>query len=348
MPTLAKTLEIRTSPHFVSGYSVDTIMFNVIVALLPTALFGIWAFGLAGAAVLATATASCLLTEHLICRANGRVSTIGDWAAAITGLLYGLTLPASLPLWMVAVGGVVSIVVGKALFGGLGKNPFNPALVGRAILQATFPVPMTTWIVPFAADRFVRLPSSTLTAPLALPSYDAVTAATPLSAWKFAHQPTAAADLAFGFVGGSTGETSALLILLGGLYLIARNMMSWRTPLAIFASVGLFAGILHLVDPAKYASPLFMLGAGGLALGALFMATDMVTSPLTAGGMVLYGVLIGVLVVLIRVWGGMPEGVMYAILLGNAAAPHLDNLLRPRVYGTRLRPLTARTPETKP
>jgi electron transport complex protein RnfD len=342
VPSFAKTLEIRTSPHFVSGYSVDTIMFNVVLALGPTTLFGIWAFGLAGAAVLATATASCVLTEHLLCRANGRPSTVGDWSAAITGLLYGLTLPASLPLWMVAVGGVISMVVGKALFGGLGKNPFNPALVGRAILQATFPVPMTTWVVPFAAGRFSAFPSSTFTPPLALPSYDAVTAATPLSAWKFAHQPTALSDLSLGFVGGSTGETSALLILLGGLYLVARNMMSWRTPVAIFAAVAAFSGALHLADPAKYASPLFMLTAGGLALGAVFMATDMVTSPLTGRGMWAYGVLIGVLVVLIRVWGGMPEGVMYAILLGNAVAPHLDNLLRPRVYGTRL-PAPART-----
>jgi len=329
-----RTLELRTSPHVLSGYAVDSIMFNVVVALAPTVLFACYAFGWASVAVLGTAMASCVATEWLVCRATGKPATTGDWSAAVTGLLYGLTLPASLPLWMVAVGGVVSMAVGKLLFGGLGQNPFNPALVGRAVMQATFPVAMTTWLPPFAADRFARLPGSLLTLPFTIPVYDATTQATPLSAWKFGRQMADTADLAFGFVGGSTGETSALLILLGGAYLVARNMMSWRTPLAIFASVAALSGALQLADPAKYAGPGFHLFAGGLMLGAVFMATDMVTSPITRAGCVLYGVLIGVLVVVIRVWGGMPEGVMYAILLGNAVAPHLDNLIRPRVYGT--------------
>lgn len=334
MATPVRTLELRTSPHVLSGYAVDSIMFNVVVALAPTTLFALYAFGWAALAVLGTATASCVVAEHLICRAGGRPSTAGDWSAAVTGLLYGLTLPASLPLWMVAVGGLVSIGIGKLLFGGLGQNPFNPALVGRAVMQATFPVAMTTWLPPFAAGRFAGLPGSLLTTPFAIPVYDATTQATPLAAWKFGRQATEAADLALGFVGGSTGETSALLILLGGAYLVARNMMSWRTPVAIFASVAAVSGILHLVDPARYAGPAFHLFAGGLMLGAVFMATDMVTSPITRAGCVLYGALIGVLVVVIRVWGGMPEGVMYAVLLGNAVAPHLDNLVRPRVYGT--------------
>ncbi len=335
MSAPAKTLELRTSPHLLSGYAVDTIMFNVIVALAPAALFAFYAFGWAAVAVLATATLTCVATEALVARASGRASTVGDWSAAVTGLLYGLTLPASLPLWMVVIGGVVSMVVGKLLFGGLGQNPFNPALVGRAVMQATFPVAMTTWLPPFAAGRFAGLPGSLLTLPFAQPVYDAATQATPLAAWKFGRQATGAADLALGFVGGSAGETSALLLLLGGVYLVARNMMSWRTPVAIFASVAAVSGLLHLADPARYAGPLFHLFAGGLVLGAVFMATDMVTSPITRGGCWLYGALIGVLVVVIRVWAGMPEGVMYAILLGNAAAPHLDNLIRPRVYGTR-------------
>lgn len=328
------TLELRTSPHVLSGYAVDSIMFNVIVALAPTMAFAFYAFGWASLVVLGTATASCVLAEHLICRATGRPTTVGDWSAAVTGLLYGLTLPASLPLWMVAVGGLVSIGVGKLLFGGLGQNPFNPALVGRAVMQATFPVAMTTWLPPFAADRFAGLPGSLLTLPFSIPVYDATSQATPLAAWKFGRQMADVSDLAFGFVGGSTGETSALLILLGGAYLVARNMMSWRTPVAIFASVAAVSGALHLVDPVRYAGPAFHLFAGGLMLGAVFMATDMVTSPITRAGCILYGVLIGVLVVVIRVWGGMPEGVMYAVLLGNAVAPHLDNQIRPRVYGT--------------
>jgi electron transport complex protein RnfD len=334
MAKLSKTLEIRTSPHIISGYSVDTIMFNVVLALIPTTLFAIYAFGLAALLTLTTALLSCLLTEQLICRWSGKRSTVGDWSVAITGLLYGLTLPPGLPLWMVAVGGVIGVGVGKSLFGGLGFNPFNPALVGRAVLQAAFPVSMTSWVQGFAADRFASLPSSTLTWPFTQPVYDIVTGATPLAAWKFDRELTEAGDLAVGFVSGSTGETSALLILLGGIYLIARNMMNWRIPVAILGTVVAFSGILYLVDADRYASPMFMLFSGGLMLGAMFMATDMVGSPMTSLGCVIYGVLIGVLVVVIRVWGGMPEGVMYAILLGNALSPHLDNLIRPTVYGT--------------
>lgn len=330
----AGTLEIRTSPHVLSGYSVDTIMFNVALALVPAIAFAIFAFGLAAVAVLATATASCVAAEAIFRRANGKPATVGDWSAAVTGLLFGLTLPASLPLWMAVLGGVVTMLIGKLIFGGLGFNPFNPALVGRAVMQATFPVAMTTWIPPFGADRFVALPSSCLTLPFLQPVYDAVTAATPLSLWKFGHQATSSRDLAVGFVGGSIGETSAVLILLGGVYLVARNMMGWRIPVAVFGAVATISGALHLLQPERYASPAFMLTAGGLALGAVFMATDPVTSPLTHAGMWIYGVLVGAIVVVIRIWGGMPEGVMYAVLLGNAAAPHLDNLLRTRVYGT--------------
>jgi len=332
-----RTLEIRTSPHVLSGYSVDTIMYNVVLALVPCTAFALWAFGLAGALVLATALATCLLAEHLACRWAGRPTTIADGSVVITGLLYGLTLPPSLPLWMVAVGGFVAVWIGKSLFGGLGANPFNPALVGRAVLQAAFPVAMTTWYPAFSAGRFSSLPPSTLTWPFTEPTYDVLTTATPLSQWKFDRVATGAGDLAFGLVGGSTGETCAVLIALGGLYLIARNMMNWRIPVAILATVAAFSGILHAVDPSRYAGAGFMLFSGGLMLGAVFMATDMVGSPMTSGGCVLYGALIGCLVVVIRVWGGMPEGVMYAILLGNAVTPHLDGLIRPKVYGTGAR-----------
>jgi electron transport complex protein RnfD len=235
---------------------------------------------------------------------------------------------------MTFVGGVIAVGIGKSLFGGLGYNPFNPALVGRAILQATFPVSMTSWVQSFLPDRFFSLPSSTLTLPFTEPIYDVVTGATPLAAWKFDRELSEAGDLAVGFVSGSVGETSAVLILLGGLYLIVRNMMNWRIPVAILGTVAAFSGALYLFDAERYASPWFMLLSGGLMLGAVFMATDMVGSPMTSMGCVVYGVLIGVLVVVIRVWGGMPEGVMYAILLGNAVSPHIDNMIRPRVYGT--------------
>jgi electron transport complex protein RnfD len=333
MAKAGKTLEIRTSPHILSGYSVDTIMFNVVLALLPITAFAVFAFGLAGLLTLSMALASCVLTEHLICRATGKPTTVGDWSVTITGLLYGLTLPPSLPLWMVAVGGVICVAMGKALFGGLGYNTFNPALVGRAVLQAAFPVAMTSWIPGFGAGRFSSLPLSTLTLPFTAPEYDALTSATPLALWKFSREATATSDLAMGFISGSAGETSSVLILLGGIYLIARNMMNWRIPVAIFGAVIVLSGALHLADPARYASPIFMIFSGGLMLGAMFMATDMVGSPMTSRGCYLYGALIGLVTVVIRTWGGLPEGVMYAILLGNAVTPHLDRWTRPTVYG---------------
>ncbi len=335
MSGAAQTLGIRTSPHVRSGASVDAIMRNVVWALLPTAGFAVYAFGWAGLLTLAVATASCAGTEHLLCRLAGRRSTVGDASVLVTGLLYGLTLPPTLPLWMNALGGVVAVGLGKFVFGGLGYNPFNPALVGRAFLQAAFPVSMTTWAAGLAADRFRGVPGSLLAPPFAQPVYDAFTGATPLSAWKFDRQAADAADLAFGFVSGSTGETCAVLILLGGVYLAARRMMNWRIPVAILGTVALLSAGLHALDPDRYAGAAFMLFSGGLMLGAVFMATDMVASPMTARGTLLYGALIGVLVVAIRVWGGMPEGVMYAILLANAVSPHIDRAIRTVPYGTR-------------
>jgi electron transport complex protein RnfD len=310
-------------------------MFNVVLAMLPLCVYAVYAFGLGALLVLLTAVLSCALAEHVLCRLSGRVSTVGDWSAVVTGLLYGLVLPPALPLWMVVVGGFIAIGFGKFLFGGLGYNAFNPALVGRAVLQAAFPAAMTSW-PDLAHNRFGSLPASTLALPFTKPQYDGISGATPLSDWKFNHVAAETTDLLLGSTSGSTGETCALLILIGGIYLIARNMMSWRIPLAILATVALFSGLLHLLDPTRYASPGFMLFSGGLMLGAVFMATDMVASPMTHVGCVLYGVLIGLLVVLIRVWGGMPEGVMYAILIGNAASPHIDKWIQPKVYGSKL------------
>ena len=332
MTQLAKTLTIRSSPHVGASSSVDSIMFNVALALVPVCGYAVYAFGLAALLVLITAVASCLLTEHVLCKLSGRVTTVGDWSVVITGMLYGLVLPPSLPLWMVFAGGVIAVGVGKFLFGGLGYNPFNPALVGRAILQAAFPAAMTRW--PDLGGLGGSLPPSTLAMPLTKPAYDGVSAATPLANWKFNGVPADPSDLLLGVTAGSTGETCALLILVGGLYLIARRMMSWRIPLAILVTVAACSGLLHLIDPDRYAGPVFMLLSGGLMFGAMFMATDMVASPMTNLGCIVYGVLIGLLVVLIRVWGGMPEGVMYAILIGNAASPHIDHWIQPRVYGS--------------
>ena len=334
MSETSRHLEIGSSPHVTSGDSVEVIMRNVFLPLLPVCAFSVFSFGAAAALVLAAAAASCVGTEHVLCKLTGRTSTIGDWSVAITGLLYGLTLPPDLPLWMVATGGVFGVGVGKFLFGGLGSNAFNPALVGRAFLQAAFPQAMTHWAAPLDDGRFFDLPASTLTFPFARPAYDAVTTATPLAAMKFDGVQAATGDLFFGLTSGSAGETSALLILLGGAYLVARKMMNWRLPASIFATVALITWVFNLIDPGSYPTPTFMLFAGGLMLGAVFMATDMVASPITNAGCWLYGFIIGGLVVVIRFWGGMPEGVMYAILLANAISPHIDRLIRPRVFGT--------------
>ena len=326
-------LEIGSSPHVSSGASVDVIMRNVVIALFPLVAFSIYAFGTAAALILATATLSCIVTEHVLCKVTGQASTVDDWSVAITGLLYGLTLPPGLPLWMVAIGGIFAVAVGKFLFGGLGSNAFNPALIGRAFLQAAFPQAMTHWSVPFSDNRFADIPASILALPFAEPAYDAVTAATPLALMKFDGVQAANRELLFGLTSGSTGETAAILIALGGAYLVARNMMNWRIPVSIMLTVALITWAFMVYDPATYPRPAFMLFSGGLMLGAVFMATDMVASPITNAGCWLYGFLIGALVVVIRFWGGMPEGVMYAILLANAVSPHIDRLIQPRVFG---------------
>ncbi len=333
---ITKTLHISTSPHIVKGLGTDDIMRNVVISLLPVAAFSVYAFGLNALFILLVAVLSSVMTEHLLCKWSRRQSTIDDWSAAITGLLYGLTLPPTLPLWMVFLGGVVAISLGKFMFGGLGSNAFNPALVGRAMLQAAFPVAMTTWSPALMADRFQHISASLLALPFMEPaSIDGFSGATPLSAFKFDGIAAEAGDLAFGFVSGSVGETSSLIILIGALYLIARKMMNWRIPVSILATVALLSLLFHSIDSARYAGPMFMLFSGGLMLGALYMATDMVASPITSLGVIVYGVLIGALVVVIRYWGGLPEGVMYAILLANAISPHIDRMLQPRVYGTK-------------
>ncbi len=333
MNVLNKPLEIRTSPHLKSSVSTNQIMFNVVIALLPVTIFAIYSFGLAALLMLSVTTIAAVLTEHIYCRLNNKESTVGDWSAAITGLLLGLTLPPALPLWMAVLGSIVSIMLVKVLFGGLGYNVFNPALAGRAILQAAFPVAITTWHPAFLADRFTHIPSSSLAWPFTTATYDAVAGATPLGNMKFNHVAAEVSDMVLGMTSGSIGETSAVLILLGGAYLVARNMMNWKIPVTIFLTVAVFSGIVHFFNPTT-PTPLFMLFSGGMMLGAVFMATDMVSSPITDRGIIVYSMIIGIMVVVIRLWGGLPEGMMYAILMGNAVSPLLNRALKSRVYGT--------------
>jgi electron transport complex protein RnfD len=236
-------------------------------------------------------------------------------------------------MWMAFLGAVVAILVGKLLFGGLGQNVFNPSLTGRAFLQASFPVAITTWSVQSNFSGFFHVRGDTFALPFSIPTFDAVTTATPLAKMKFEHVPTQVSDLLFGQIPGSTGETCAILILLGGLYLAYRRFLQWQIPVSIFATVAVFATILHMVNADKYPGALQHLLSGGLMLGAVFMATDPVTSPLTPRGAWIFGFGIGVLVVLIREFGGLPEGVMYAILLMNGATPLIDRFTQPKIYG---------------
>lgn len=334
---LNKTLNISTSPHLFKGTSTDNIMKNVVYSLLPVVVFSVYTFGWSALLVIAVTTGASVLTEHFLCRWSKKESTIGDWSAVITGMLLGLTLPPSFALWMAFVGGVVAIALGKFAFGGLGSNVFNPALVGRVVLQAAFPVAITTWSPAMAEDRFSAVANSLFTIPFFTPEVNGFTGATPLAAYKFDGVVTSTRELAFGLTSGSAGETSAIVILLCGLYLVLRGMMNWRIPVSIFTTVFVLTGILFMIDANQYPSPMFMLFSGGLMLGAVFMASDMVASPITAKGIWVYGAMIGMLVVVIRVWGGQPEGVMYAILLGNALSPQIDKLIRPSVYGTKLK-----------
>ncbi len=335
-------IELRTSPHVVKGASVEKIMFHVVLALLPIAAFSVWQYGLSALASLLVVTLTCVASERLFNHLSGQKNTLSDWSATITGLLLALSLPPAFPLWMGAVAGFVAIALGKALFGGIGFNVMNPALVGRAFVQAAFPVAITTWIPAFAPDRFSEFAPTTLTPPLMQPpdiaawakqAVDGFTGATPLARWKFENVLATPADFLSGAVTASAGETSALLILLCGLYLVVRKFMDWRIPLAILGSAALTALAFQIVDPARYPDPLFVLLSGGMMLGAVFMASDMATSPVTPKGVWIYGALIGVLTVMIRYFGGLTEGVMYAILIGNALAPLIDQVVQPKVFG---------------
>jgi electron transport complex protein RnfD len=251
----------------------------------------------------------------------------------VTGLLLGLTLPPGLPLWMAFLGGVVAIGLGKVIWGGLGHNLFNPALLGRAFLLATFPIPMTTWAPLRGSEGFFSVYPGNLALPFMQADVDAVSSATPLGLMKFDQVVTPLSDLMFGSTTGSLGETSGVLLLLGGAYLWLRRDLDWRIPVGIVLTVVVFSGCLDFVDPARYPTPLFSIFSGGMLLGTLFMATDPVTSPLTPLGTWIFGFGVGVLVILIRVFGGLPEGMMYSILLMNAATPLIDRYTQPRVFG---------------
>jgi electron transport complex protein RnfD len=320
----ASPFRIGTSPHIKSTESVPTIMYWVVGSLVPPMAGAIYFFGMTAVRILAISVLTCVITEYMfLVLRKKKGATVLDGSALITGILFALTLPPSLKSSHVAIGAFVSIALGKQVFGGLGYNIFNPALVGRAFLQAAFPVAMTTWVPPLAQK-----------------GVDTLTFATPLAQFKFASADMPLAErmtdldaLFFGHIGGCLGETSALLLLAGGGILLAKRYIDWRIPAGIFATVFAVTGIIHWVNPNLCAPPFFHILAGGLLLGGFFMATDMVTSPITRKGIWIYSVSIGALVVLIRVQGGLPEGVMYAILFMNAFVPILNRYTRPKIFG---------------
>ena len=323
-----RNFTISPSPHVHGGDSIEKNMYGVLIALVPTFIFSIVFFGLGAILVTLTSVVACLVFEYVIQKyLMKQRPTIWDGSAIITGVLLAFNLPSSLPLWIVVIGALVAIGIGKMSFGGLGNNIFNPALVGRVFLLISFPVQMTTWPVP---NGFATA--------------DAVTGATPLALVKEAVKNGQAVgdalssagfstgNLILGNMGGSLGEVAAIGLLLGFAYMLIRKIISWHIPVAIFATVIVFSGILNLADPAQFAGPVFHLFTGGLMLGAIFMATDYVTSPMTHKGMIIYGVGIGLLTVIIRVFGAYPEGMSFAILIMNGFTPLINRYCKPRRF----------------
>ena len=320
------------APLLRQDMTTSKVMRDVIYALLPATGAALWFFGISALLVIGASIAGCVLAEWAFAPRATRGQSLRDGTGILTGLLLGLTLPPGLPMWMAFLGGFVGISLGKVIWGGLGHNLFNPALLGRAFLLATFPIAMTTW-VPAASDSFFNIYAGNLAWPFMQAQIDGVTAATPLNLLKFQQEVTPLANLAFGKIGGSLGETSGVLLLLGGIYLWLRRDLDWRIPVSILLTVIVFSACLTFVNAERFPDPLFSVFSGGLLLGAIYMATDPVTSPITPRGAWIFGIGIGVLVILIRVFGGLPEGVMYAILLMNAATPLIDRYTQPRVFG---------------
>ena len=320
-------LIVSLSPHVHGGDSVKKNMYGVLIALIPAFLVSLYFFGLGALIVTATSVAACLFFEWAIGKylMKKETTTICDGSAVITGVLLAFNLPSNLPIWIIILGALFAIGVGKMSFGGLGNNPFNPALAGRVFLLLSFPVQMTSWPV------VGQLTSST----------DATTAATPLNLMKQIAGGNIEAlkdlpssfDLLIGNNGGCLGEVSALALLLGLAYMLWKKIITWHIPISILATVFIFSGIMHLVDPELYVSPVLQLLTGGLMLGAIFMATDYVTSPMSKKGMLIYGVCIGLLTVIIRLFGAYPEGMSFAILIMNAFTPLINTYCKPKRFG---------------
>lgn len=314
---------VSPSPHIHNNDSVRRDMINVVIALIPAYLVALFYFGFGALCISVLSIGSCLLFEWLIQKfLFKKPCSLGNWSAVVTGALLALNLPSNLPWWIVVIGAAVAIGIGKMTFGGLGNNPFNPALVGRVFLLVSFPAQMTTWPRPIPMNWTLNYT-------------DAETGATVLSQMNegvFPGDPNYL-DMLFGSIGGSMGEVSAIALLIGFIYLLATRTITWHIPVTIVVTLFAFTGIYHLCCPETSADPLVHILTGGVLLGAIFMATDYVTSPMTRLGQVIYAVGIGVITAVIRLWGAYPEGVSFAILIMNAVTPLLNHYIKPTRFG---------------
>ena len=318
---MENSLYVSPSPHIHGGDSISKNMYGVLIALVPAFLVSLYSFGLGALIVTATSVLACVIFEYLIQRfLMKKEPTLCDGSAILTGVLLAFNVPSNLPIWIILIGALAAIGIGKMSFGGLGNNIFNPALVGRVFLLISFPAQMTTWPI---ADAFPM----TYT--------DAQTGATVLSLMNEGalDQLPSFVDMIVGHMSGSLGEVSAITLLIGFAFMLWKKIITWHIPVSILATVFVFTGLLHLINPVAYASPFIHLLSGGLLLGSIFMATDYVTSPMSKNGMIVYGVGIGLLTAVIRIFGSYPEGMSFAILIMNAFTPLINSYIKPKHFG---------------
>ena len=327
-------LNISPSPHMHGKDTTRKLMFTVVLALYARLVYISFYFGIGAVIVTATSVISCITFEYLIQRyILKKQISITDGSALVTGLLLAFNLPSNIPVIIIIIGSLVAIGIAKMTFGGLGNNPFNPALVGRVFMLISFPVQMTSWPVPSGLGTGYT---------------DAVTGATPLAIIKegikngeslsqLMGKVPSTVNMFLGKMGGSLGEVAAVALLIGFAYLLIKKIITWHIPVSIIGSIALFTTILWLNDPDKNADPMFHILAGGVLLGAIFMATDYVTSPMNPKSMIIYGCGIGILTVIIRVWGAYPEGISFAILIMNAFVPLMNSYIKPKRFGEVLK-----------
>jgi electron transport complex protein RnfD len=331
---MADPIIISASPHVHSAKSTKNLMYDVLYALIPAFIVSVYLFGLSALIVTSVAVISCILFEYVIQKYLLKTTvTVSDGSALITGILLAFNVPSSLPIWMVIVGSLVAIGVAKLSFGGLGYNIFNPALVARVFLLVSFPVQMTSW--PLPVENTMKL-------------VDAVTGETTLGIIKeglmygdtmstISEKLPSAMDLLLGITSGSIGEMSGLALLLGGVFLLARKVITWHIPITVLVTIAVMTGIFWLINPEQYANPLIHVLSGGAILGAFYMATDLVTSPVTKKGMVVFAIGIGVITVVIRLFGAYPEGISFAIIIMNAFVPLINKYFKPRRFGSPIK-----------